>query len=884
MIGLPALDELRIPIRASEPVTGSTLNNTFKMLNIFALIDRNEHDISLQSSQSSKGSVDMLADNVDVIRLHSVVQGFFADTLLADKDHTKFPLWLDRAVQLFCCSYDMANERITKKTNAGLVEDYRLYEIHGIKLREHVTRREKKIPMPDTLRMLERRLSLIKMEIDRRTPESSSFIAGGKPDAFQTSIFDRTSSSSETGPETPAYDLKIVSAASTWGPEPDKAKFESPTSIINSRIEFRPPLQDIPRNHFPPLPFPEDPGYDSDQEGSIAMTVQPSQQTMVPDLKSPVSPSGAWETVKPRRSKVKPGRLDLRDHRTTRTREKQRYSDSAGAFRAINAVDPRVAHPHLSRELAEGFVQNASSREQYQGRISGKSHAQVALAHISKNSPPPARGGGMIMDRRPSSQRGSDSGRMMTAAPSYAAAVSAPTRDNASGFRQQIRSASEPVDPSSDSAASLGTSPYGSAMEALQKFHLIQTPKTHQVGYTPMPPYPQTPEIEYDQPFRTFPHSSQVLQNVGQENIPSGVDSTNIYSRNTGPLTIETRHSGSSPPLRHDLSHNSSAWHSQGYSESLPSSLHEARNSPFVSLSSPDIRRDGNVIYVPGHPEFSTNDKGYTSQPMSRDPSGQSTHSNHSARSANLVDRNRRRPSLAETEPVPQLPTFSPIIPPTSYQVYERMRRSETLEKGTLEDREGEMLRQSPRTGFARVSKRLDEWTVISGEEKTLPPSRRQFNPAAPSFSPSPSAFAYSPSIPAVPPNSNSSLDASRYPSPFPAAPLDSRFSNPPSYNPSQYSSPYQLNALQGTSQTQLPPRPLNEGDAFEEAKVLQAPEMGRAASGGMVVGRRVIEFGDFPEPVDYDLARERAERGRERISREESHRLEGLGISDLPR
>jgi hypothetical protein len=59
---------------------------------------------------------------------------------------------------------------------------------------------------------------------------------------------------------------------------------------------------------------------------------------------------------------------------------------------------------------------------------------------------------------------------------------------------------------------------------------------------------------------------------------------------------------------------------------------------------------------------------------------------------------------------------------------------------------------------------------------------------------------------------------------------------------------------------------------------------MGRTTSGGMRVGRRVIEFGDFPEPVDFDLARERAERGRERIIREESGKMEGLGIRDSTR
>lgn len=64
---------------------------------------------------------------------------------------------------------------------------------------------------------------------------------------------------------------------------------------------------------------------------------------------------------------------------------------------------------------------------------------------------------------------------------------------------------------------------------------------------------------------------------------------------------------------------------------------------------------------------------------------------------------------------------------------------------------------------------------------------------------------------------------------------------------------------------------------------------MGRTTSGGMRVGRRLIEFGDFPEPVDFELARERAEMvwlERER-EREESFRgegVEGLGIRELRR
>jgi hypothetical protein len=63
---------------------------------------------------------------------------------------------------------------------------------------------------------------------------------------------------------------------------------------------------------------------------------------------------------------------------------------------------------------------------------------------------------------------------------------------------------------------------------------------------------------------------------------------------------------------------------------------------------------------------------------------------------------------------------------------------------------------------------------------------------------------------------------------------------------------------------------------------------MGCTISGGMRVGRRLIEFGDFPEPVDFDLARERADRGwLERERERESfrgERVEGLGIREVKR
>jgi len=61
---------------------------------------------------------------------------------------------------------------------------------------------------------------------------------------------------------------------------------------------------------------------------------------------------------------------------------------------------------------------------------------------------------------------------------------------------------------------------------------------------------------------------------------------------------------------------------------------------------------------------------------------------------------------------------------------------------------------------------------------------------------------------------------------------------------------------------------------------------MGRTTSGGVrLPGGRIIEFG-AGVLVDTDAAKERADRGRERMrmEREESGRLEGLGISGVRR
>jgi len=724
-LGLKALD---VPVKTTEPINGRSLNNTFKILIMFALIDRNHHDESIHSSQSSKSSRDMLADNVDVLRLHSVVQGFFLDTLAADGT---LPMWLDRAVRVFCCSYDMANDRITRKNNAGLVEDYRLYEIHGNKLKEQLVKslskhlsREHRAILEDARQMLDPRLLAIKSEIERRTPESSHVIAGGRPDTFQCSIFDRTSSSSDTGPETPGVHDKFPSRVSTWGLEHDEDQHESPSSLIHD-TDYTPRMDITYRSHFP-LPHEEDHGYESDREGSVAMTMQPSQRTINQD--TPLSPSGPWEEVKPRKSRPRPDALVL--HRTVKNLEKSRYRDSAGAYRAVSAIDPRVSH-----ETAEGFLHRSSSRAQSRGRMSGHSIAEVALTHINQSSPPPARGGGMIQDRRSSSQRGSERGRMMAGTASYASAVLGSTRDTIAGLKELVRPATEPPVP--HETVSPLERPSSSAMASLQRFpiEVIQPSPTPQNPHTPRAPYPTSPYLHPSSDAEFY----EIPGRYSQENIHLGPElyPTTVYPRMEGMPPFETtRRTTSSSPTHQYLSYRK---HNE--SESLPASMLISRsnvsdNPPFLSLSSPNIqvkRQHSNPNpnpYYPGRPELSNQEGGYTSQPMSRDPSGQSTHSNHSAHSTGQVER-RRRPSFAETEPPPQLPIFSPRIPPTSYQVYERMKEKERNQH----DRRGEA-KTSPRLGYARAAliEKLEDWGGTAPSIPSYSYSDSSYAPVPPSL------------------------------------------------------------------------------------------------------------------------------------------------------
>jgi hypothetical protein len=290
-LGINILD---VPVKTQDRIHGKSLNNSLEILNNFALVERNQYDPDVDASYNSQNVGGMLAENIDSIRLRSSVQSFFIHTLLVEG---ALLMWLRRAICVFCCSYDLASAEIDRKSNVGLAEDYRVYEIHGERLKEHLMRfnssrrfresaREQKIPLEDAQDLLSQRLLAIKEQIQNHTHHAAVFIPNVMPNIFETSVFDRTSSSTSgtvtppDGAEYPPLDWRETGGSPL-----------SPELITQHyRRLLSPSTTQFPR------PMPESPGYDSDHIGFATLNIQ--SPLMNPEKGLDFSGLDAWEPVR----------------------------------------------------------------------------------------------------------------------------------------------------------------------------------------------------------------------------------------------------------------------------------------------------------------------------------------------------------------------------------------------------------------------------------------------------------------------------------------------------------------------------------------------------------------------------------------------------------
>lgn len=358
-----------VEVRATESGGRPDINTTFGELMRYALIERNEPDDSESISSSRNSLVD--PEPIDMLKIHSVVQNFCCDSL---NNQGLLPQWLGFAVRLFSFSYHQADIKIKQRPDAPRVSDYRYYKVHGQRLWDHSVHYQSKTQDLESIRQtLQPTLSMINSEILQREPSSSQ--ESLKNGIFQISIFDRTSSSSDSGPGPITPDHRPTPPPldnETLFGFPKGKTADSPGSFEASSAGFRPKIVGL----SPRLPEMDDIGYDSEQEGqrtSRPMQHDLSSHTARPSSTSP-APTAAesyeegWQVVPSARKPKKPrGRRDL------------------GNFR------PTTARPHIDRKNVPGSV--AQSDPEGGRQVRETSPAFNSLKNVQSRSPPPSRNG-----------------------------------------------------------------------------------------------------------------------------------------------------------------------------------------------------------------------------------------------------------------------------------------------------------------------------------------------------------------------------------------------------------------------------------------------------------------------------------------------------------
>ncbi|KAI1756124.1 hypothetical protein F4782DRAFT_484821 [Xylaria castorea] len=696
-LGAKALDK-RTPVKSKGPESRKgTLNITFRILIAFALIERNESTEASSESTRSSRSVDMAQDNLDILRVHGIVQAFFVD-FLNEKNEVDF--WLERAICVFCSAFDASIHRVDHIPLTGTPEDYRRLLIHGRRLLSHLDRFERRFPGLKTSREeLELRVDSIQHRIDQLTKRVSEAASQGSADII-ISVFERTNSlsESETSPSSRSvFEYSVDDGTDT---------LESP-SVYS-------PTEQGPYHWHVPVDYPPGP---VEWETSRTVTPQPPATEIFDSMSMPDDDETTRKVFGP-------------EHRTIRKHAGRRYRDHAGAWRASSQIlsDPRVT---ISRETARGFVNYASTQRQNQrfsysdSGPSLQSEAELSLNQINKGSPKEPTGLMALinLDSPPSRPR------LVAGRPSYAHASAEEV--NAEGF-PVTPTFSYPPPTAKDAAATimkLRETDRLVSLDGLAPIKISSPLATAPMDPEGIPPgfEPQSTQVVPEDNLAASRQSSMLSPespsrlSSGPPSRPSSVplsrSTRSSPSQPTGPfvpppISIELNTTSSLRPVPSTNSHHVSSrqlsTHSlEEYSDYVPHKRSTPSMAPYNNLPYPHtvpIRPEPFSMpeppapWVPSSLPPNLHPQGYSSQPMSRDPSHQSNSSLDSRRSlpqalnsspsssnpalssspaSQIMQQPRaRRPSVVETEPSPRLNPLElePIV--TSYQLYKDSRDS----------------------------------------------------------------------------------------------------------------------------------------------------------------------------------------------------------------
>ncbi|KAK4042951.1 hypothetical protein C8A01DRAFT_32894 [Parachaetomium inaequale] len=377
-LGLSALDKVT-PVKSCDAThRKANLNNTLKVLIAFALVERSESDdISPTSSRSSKRSFDRHVDYLDLLRIHSVVQAFFIDSL---HEQHQIPFWLERAVAVWARSYDDADRRIQEDPRVGLPDDYRRFCIHGEKLRKNLDRFEKRYPKLVVARShLEQRLEKIQGQIDDLSHAIQKNIIDRSAEEYPASVFDRISSSSQSDAATMQSHSSQLSRMGSLA-DGDSDLVQSPVTVLLEQSL-------IPYPSTPVMPTVPETTDDDDQE-TVVLSVAGTQVHVgatdaVSFISAPPDPYDRQQAA----AAFDDWHEGIPHHRVLKRQESRRRHDRAGSWRDNTISDPRVG---LSRDVALGSI---SSRRDTSGspsraHLTAQSEAEMELNKIKMTAPP----------------------------------------------------------------------------------------------------------------------------------------------------------------------------------------------------------------------------------------------------------------------------------------------------------------------------------------------------------------------------------------------------------------------------------------------------------------------------------------------------------------
>lgn len=345
-------------------------------------------DSFTESSQDGFFSIYRGNSVVDVVKIHSVVQGFCRDELKIKDEEFKdlkqnpgfYDSWLIVATRFLCRSYETAKERMAHYHDCGLVRDYREYETHASRLNELFPKKSAIGNHPHVLReaheSLRQLTKSISSEIDRISPSSSQESARN-----QKSVFDRSSSSSSSFPESSA-DEGGLSRQSTWNwTESGSIRAESPEEMMG------PPRFKL--ELFPPHIFPQqagsesEDGYETDREAKEAPGISPALSQMSQTTERPKQTTPSSSPPAPRED-TQEWQLVERHSRTRSTgpRPQNKRPRGPGRFRGARPDTPVVK---VSQIQGRGSSSRVPS-DHNEGSSILASAAETALAAVRRIS------------------------------------------------------------------------------------------------------------------------------------------------------------------------------------------------------------------------------------------------------------------------------------------------------------------------------------------------------------------------------------------------------------------------------------------------------------------------------------------------------------------